>query len=67
MNSDLAFEASSASTLAAPSATIEPRLKAVYKAQQAAYETTTANGCDATAQAAAEADIAAQLPAVTIP
>ena len=50
-----------------PSATIEPRLKAVYKAQQAAYETTTANGCDATAQAAAEADIAAQLPAVTIP
>ena len=50
-----------------PSATIEPRLKAEYKAQQASYETTTANGCDATAQAAAEADIAAQLPAVTIP
>ena len=50
-----------------PSATVQPRLNAEMTAQQAAYDTATTHGCDAAAQASWEADIAADLPAVTIP
>jgi uncharacterized protein DUF4157 len=50
-----------------PSATVQPRLNAEMTAQQAAYDHATTHGCDATAQASWEADIAADLPAITIP
>ena len=50
-----------------PGATVQPRLNAEMTSQQAVYDHATGHGCDATAQASWEADIAADLPAITIP
>ena len=63
----LVNKANNALRAGTPSATVQPRLNAEQTARQAAYDTSTIHGCNAAAQAAAEADIAAGMPAVTIP